>query len=250
MTNKPTIDCISENALLLTWRNEININQHKHILQLQKTLNEQLVGVLIDSVASYHCLMVYYHFQQISTEQMIEKVEFIIKKEQSKHGTQLPSLPTSGSNEILRIPVYYDLEQQWDLKAVAQNCGLTINEVINYHCQQQYRSFALGFTPGFCYLASLPTVLQLPRKSTPRQKVPQGAVAIAEQQTAIYPHQSPGGWHIIGQTPLAMYQYNHQYFQPTIKLGQAIEFYAISKQEFIMQNRSKESTNNLGCIQS
>lgn len=245
--NKPTIDCISENALLLTWRNEININQHKHILQLQKAINIQLANVLIDSVASYHCLMVYYHFQQISTEEMIDEIQFVIS-DQQKHGAQQSSLSTSVYNEVLRIPVYYDLEQEWDLKAVAQDCNLTINEVINYHSQQRYHSFALGFTPGFCYLASLPAALRLPRKSTPRQAVPEGAVAIAEQQTAIYPHQSPGGWHIIGQTPLAMYQCDHQYFQPTIKLGQAIEFYPISKQEFIMQSQSKNASKSLGFI--
>ncbi|MGB1263985.1 MAG: 5-oxoprolinase subunit B family protein, partial [Cognaticolwellia sp.] len=137
-----------------------------------------------------------------------------------------------SDNVCIKVPVYYDLEQQWDLVDVAQRCAMSIDEVIKAHCATTYHGFALGFTPGFCYLASVPPALQLPRKSSPRLKVPQGAVAIAEQQTAIYPIESPGGWHIIGQTPLPMFSSNHGQFIPTIKVGQSVTFYPIGKAEF------------------
>ena len=95
----------------------------------------------------------------------------------------------------------------------------------------------MGFTPGFCYLASLPNILHLPRKASPRTQVPKGAVAIAEQQTAVYPNQSPGGWHIIGQTPLPMYSTKNGQFNAKINVGQNVKFYAISKAEFIVMQQ-------------
>ena len=118
---------------------------------------------------------------------------------------------------------------------------MSIDNVIKQHSSQTYHGYALGFTPGFCYLASLPHALHLPRKSSPRLKVPQGAVAIAEQQSAIYPIESPGGWHIIGQTPLPMFASKNGEFNATINVGQNVKFYAITQAEFIALKQGLKS---------
>ena len=189
---------------------------------------------MLESVASYHCLMIYYCPRLASSSQVIDKINSIAKS--VDHSQCLDQENKLASNqtgvETIRLPVYYDTEQQWDLADVAQRCNMSMNEVINLHCAETYHGYALGFTPGFCYLASLPKSLHLPRKSTPRTKVPKGAVAIAEQQSAIYPIASPGGWHIIGQTPVPMYESNNGQFSATINVGQNVQFYSISKAEF------------------
>ena len=98
--------------------------------------------------------------------------------------------------------------------------------------QQTYTAYALGFTPGFCYLATLDKKLRLPRRTTPRTNVPAGAVAIAEQQTAIYPTESPGGWHIIGQTPIELYRAKDESFLPKITVGDQVKFTEICLNQF------------------
>ena len=165
---------------------------------MQTLIKHQLDAYVIETIASYHCLIIYFRHQMITSTEITEQIKHLAKHHQQP--TQLTD--NSLSVDCIKIPVYYDIEQQWDLAEVATRCNISNDEVIKQHSSTIYRGFALGFTPGFCYLASLPDTLHLPRKSSPRTQVPKGAVAIAEQQTAVYPNQSPGGWHIIGQTPL------------------------------------------------
>jgi KipI family sensor histidine kinase inhibitor len=232
-----TIDLVTENALLLSWQAKISLTQHNEIIALQSLINQQLGELITETVASYHCLMVYYCPKLASTMQVIDKINSIAKNHSNKPN-QNNNLNNKLKNQTpsvngIKIPVYYDTEQQWDLVDVAKRCHMSIDEVIKQHCAHTYHGYALGFTPGFCYLASLPESLHLPRKSSPRIKVPKGAVAIAEQQSAVYPIESPGGWHIIGQTPLSMYENKNGQFSATINVGQNVQFYAISKTEFI-----------------
>jgi len=224
-----SLDIVAENALQLSWKSEILIAQHNEIIALQALIKHQLDAYVIETIASYHCLMIYFRHQMITSTEITEQIKHLAKHHQQP--TQLTD--NSLSVDCIKIPVYYDIEQQWDLAEVATRCNITSNEVIEQHSSTIYRGFALGFTPGFCYLASLPDTLHLPRKSSPRTQVPKGAVAIAEQQTAVYPNQSPGGWHIIGQTPLPMYNTSNGQFNATINVGQNVKFYAISKTEFI-----------------
>lgn len=234
-TNTFSIEILTENALMLTWPQHISITQHNKIIALQVLLKKQLSELIIESVASYHCLVIYYQFQLISTAALIKKITDVAADKKNITDNLADKQHTQA---CIQIPVYYDTQQQWDLHAVAKQCDISIEEVIKLHSSVTYRSYALGFTPGFCYLASLPKALTMARKSSPRTKVPKGAVAIAEQQTAIYPNESPGGWHIIGQTPLPMYQYNDGEFIPAVTVGQSVQFYAISKAEFVTRQKS------------
>ena len=101
-----------------------------------------------------------------------------------------------------------------DLAEVAQACGLGVAEVIALHSAVEYRVGAIGFAPGFAYLGELDSRLQLPRRATPRTRVPAGSLAIAERQTAVYPQASPGGWHLLGRCPLSLFDSPENAAQP------------------------------------
>ena len=135
-------------------------------------------------------------------------------------------LPSPGRCVV--IPVLYDGA---DLHVVAARLELTADEVVNLHSSTDYRVFAIGFMPGFPYAGYLPTALaRLPRRDSPRLRVPAGSVAIAGRQTGIYPAQSPGGWHLLGTTPLCIADPEAGYFP--IRAGDRIRFEPISVSEF------------------
>jgi KipI family sensor histidine kinase inhibitor len=126
------------------------------------------------------------------------------------------------------IPVLYDGA---DLDVVAARLNLTSADVIAIHSSLDYDVFAVGFLPGFPYAGYLPPALSgLPRRDSPRLQVPAGSVAIAGRQTAVYPRQSPGGWHLLGTTPLSIVQVEAGYFP--IQAGDRIRFRPISAGEF------------------
>jgi inhibitor of KinA len=132
---------------------------------------------------------------------------------------------------VVTIPVCYDIEFGPDLPDVAQNAKLSIEEVIRLHSSPMYLVYFLGFSPGFAYLGGLPEVLHTPRLATPRQSVAGGSVGIAGSQTGIYPVDSPGGWRLIGRTPLLMF--DPEAMPPTrLQPGDRMKFVAIDRARF------------------
>ena len=220
------VNIVNENSLLLTWPEIISAEQHQEIMAVKSQIQAIYGEAIIDCIACYNSLMVYYQFQVLNTYQLIAELKSLLQQPRQLKAQK-------AEQNIIEIPVLYDLESGWDLADVAKQTKLTIAQVIELHSQTTFHAYALGFTPGFCYLASLPAQLQLPRKANPRLSVPAGAVAIAEQQSAVYPSASPGGWHILGQTPLAMFSATKEHFQPLINVGQAIKFVPISKAKFL-----------------
>src|SRR5262249_27926627 len=106
----------------------------------------------------------------------------------------------------VEIPVCYGAEYGPDLEEVGRLCGITPAQVSELHAATVYRVYFLGFVPGFAYLGELPGALVTPRLASPRRKVPAGSVGIAGNQTGVYPFATPGGWRLLGRTPLAMFQ--------------------------------------------
>lgn len=230
--NKQTsisLTALNENSLLLTWPEHISLLQHQTIIHCQQLLNANKNLHIIDTVASYNSLLVCYHYVKTPTKTLINYLTYLLKHELSL----LLNPPQNQQTKEIVIPVCYNEKYGWDLKHVANATGLTINNIIEKHTSIIYNAYALGFTPGFCYLAATDSALHLPRKSTPRIKVPRGAVAIAEQQTAVYPNESPGGWHILGQTPLPMYSLLKDDFIATVNIGDSVRFTAIDQKTFI-----------------
>jgi len=140
------------------------------------------------------------------------------------------------SVDVISIPVCYDAEFGPDLLDVAQHAGLPLEEVIRLHCSPTYLVYFLGFSPGFVYLGGLPEVLHTPRLATPRPSIAGGSVGIAGSQTGIYPVDSPGGWRLIGRTPLRMF--DPEATQPTrLQPGDRMKFSPIDRATFEEMNR-------------
>lgn len=239
------LSTLNENSLLITWPEQISELQHQAIIHCQQLLIANKNLYIVDTVASYNSLLICYQFIKTPTKSLINHITLILKTElnnelsHSKVGQQTKN--NHQAKEVV-IPVCYTEQYGWDLKHVASSTGLTINEVIEKHTNASYNAYALGFTPGFCYLAKTADALHLPRRSTPRTQIPRGAVAIAEQQTAVYPNQSPGGWHILGQTPMSMYTLKNDSFIPKINIGDTVRFKAIDQITF--EKISKEYVDN------
>lgn len=131
------------------------------------------------------------------------------------------------SQELITLPVIYGGETGQDIQNVAARCGLTVPEVIQLHQESVYCVTAVGFAPGFGYLKGLPDALNLPRRDDPRISVPKGAVAIAENYTAIYPESSPGGWHLIGYCPETLFDISLP-VPALFKVGQQVKFVSVT----------------------
>ena len=132
---------------------------------------------------------------------------------------------------LVEIPVCYDAEFAPDLEEVARRAGLGAQEVVDLYNATEYRVHCIGFTPGFPFLGGLPSKLATPRRSTPRKEIPAGSVAIGGAQAGIYPVKSPGGWNLIGRTPLRLF--DPQKKPPALlRAGDRVRFRAISREEF------------------
>ncbi len=145
------------------------------------------------------------------------------------------SKATSGPRRI-EVPVCYAAEFAPDRDLVAQSSGLTPDEVGKRHAAARYWVQCLGFTPGFPYLGGLPATLATPRRATPRATVPAGSVAIGGRQTGIYPFKSPGGWNVIGRTPLKLFALDRDPIS-LLRAGDQVRFVAISREEFAQWGR-------------
>jgi inhibitor of KinA len=155
---------------------------------------------------------------------LTQKIEDVLANRSPRKLTPPDRIP-------IEIPVCYAADLALDLEEVARHTQLTHEEVIRRHSATEYRVQCVGFTPGFPFLSGLAAELSTPRRASPRSKVPAGSVAIGGAQTGIYPLQSPGGWNIIGRTPLPLFDIRRD---PPVLLqaGDRVRFRPISREEF------------------
>jgi len=142
-----------------------------------------------------------------------------------------PARPRAGGDTVIEVPVCYEGEFAPDLNDVAEHTGLAPDEIIRRHSDATYRVACVGFTPGFPYLSGLPPELATPRRSSPRKEIPAGAVAIGGTQTGVYPRKSPGGWNIVGRTPLRLFDVERQ-SPALLHAGDQVRFRQISRSQF------------------
>ena len=200
---------------------------------LSEVLRNTFSNELIDVVPAYQSLTLYLDVLNIN----IEAIELSIKETTERY---LKEQIKPHKPNLIKIPVCYNEEYGTDLAGLGEHCNMSVTEVITLHTQEDYLVNMLGFLPGFLYLSGLKEQLHCPRKSTPLLKVPAGAVAIGGGQTGIYPVESPGGWHIIGRTPISIFNPNTE--TPFIaKPLDKVRFFSISKEEYIqLRQLSKE----------
>lgn len=178
-------------------------------------------GVL-EVIPTYRSLLILYD-PLLTTSSRLEKDLLALEE-------RLPEIQIPPP-EMVEIPVCYGGEYGPDLESVAQSHGLSSEEVIRIHSEPTYQVYMIGFTPGFPFLGRLPEVLHTPRHKTPRTRVPAGSVGIANDQTGIYPIESPGGWQLIGRTPLKIF--DPQRPNPfLLKAGDLVKFKPITPDEY------------------
>ncbi len=216
-----TIRQTGQNSLLAEWPPIISQSNLLAIKQAVVLLENTFPDGLIDLVPAYASLTVFFE------EDLLDAAQIAATLKALEHHK-----PTSDSkNNHWTIPVLFADESQWDLTELAAAKGLTIVEFVKIFTTQVYLVHMIGFLPGFPYLGGLPAPLHHPRKSVPRTKVPKGAVGIGGQQTGIYPSESPGGWNIIGQTPINLFHPNKELPSPFL-IGDQVEFTQIDQAQF------------------
>jgi inhibitor of KinA len=151
-----------------------------------------------------------------------EQIRSVLSKKSARAGIE---------TRIVEIPVCYEREFALDIDDVAGHTGLEAKDVVDLHCSAEYRVHCLGFTPGFPFLGGLPRKLGTPRKSVPRKEIPAGSVAIGGTQTGIYPIKSPGGWNVIGRTPLRLFDPEKDP-SALLRAGDRVRFRAITREQF------------------
>jgi inhibitor of KinA len=211
-----------DNALLAEFGDTISLEANLRVTALFEAVTR--AGIRIEElVPTYRSLLIRYNPLKTTYEHLVFQVKDLEKT------LDKPSLETKGQK--IAIPVVYGGEYGPDLAYVAKHHGLTEQQVVKLHSSREYRVYMIGFVAGFPYLGEVVDEIVTPRFETPRLKVPAGSVGIAEKQTGIYPCEAPGGWRIIGRTPLMLFSPTQQ--PPTmLKAGDAVSFKPISEKEF------------------
>ncbi|HET9055357.1 MAG TPA: 5-oxoprolinase subunit PxpB [Chitinophagaceae bacterium] len=233
------IYALSEKALTIQLGNIISLENHRNILSLQQFIKQLFVPGLTEMVPAYCSLTIYYDPVVVAAN-VPESKQGISKWIKNYLHTELscwkPDNHLSQQSKITEIPVCYEEEFAPDLTEVANYHNTTKEEIIHTHTSIIYNVFMIGFSPGFPYLGILPDSIATPRKNNPRLKIPAGSVAIAGNQTGIYPSETPGGWNIIGRTPLKIF--NKEKINPFMfSMGDCIKFFPVNKEYFLEHNQ-------------
>ena len=213
----------SDQALLIYFGDEIGLAAHDEVFKLLRSLQKYPPAWLRNLQPAYTSLMVSFDLCQIDHGNVEAEIRRIA-------GCRKRRRPPK--TRLVEIPVCYGDEFGPDLDEVARLHGLRQPDVIAMHTSPIYHAYFLGFAPGFAYLGEVPEQIATPRLETPRRELPAGSVAIAEKQTAVYPFSTPGGWRLIGRTPVLMFQTDRTPMS-TIAIGDSVKFHAISRRQFL-----------------
>ncbi|QBY03846.1 allophanate hydrolase subunit 1 [Thalassotalea sp. HSM 43] len=234
-----SFQALSETAILFCWAEIIDPQLNQCIHRCKQAIANKFTDIIVDIVCSYSSMIVHLQPPTTANTALLEDMVRHIKK-----SIELPSEANKVQSKLHHIDVYYGYDAGWDLAYMEQQCQLTLQDIIARHTAPTYQVFANGFMPGFAYMGIIDQQLILPRHSTPRTSIPKGAVAIAEQQTAIYPKASPGGWLILGQTAMSLITADELSPTPVLQAGDQVKFNAISEQQFVQQGGSVMTNND------
>ncbi|WP_323704683.1 5-oxoprolinase subunit PxpB [Mammaliicoccus sp. Dog046] len=214
---------IDETHFMIYEENVIDTEIKSKISSIANLIDSQDHPAIISVTPSYRSIMVTYDVLQITLEVLLDDLGL----NNLKHD----ELNSQQSKRLITIPVAYGGAYGPDLNVVSNHANLSEDEVIKLHTEPNYLIYAIGFLPGFPFLGGLNKQIFTPRKETPRSKIVQGSVGIANNQTGLYPKSSPGGWQIIGRTPIDVFNLDRN---PMIlyEAGDYIAFKAISNEEF------------------
>ena len=186
----------SDSSLLVVFGNTISPTLHERVIALFRAFQGLHDPHIRNLHPGYASLLIDFDPLRLTHDELTATVQQL---------ASMNDFETDKSGNVVTIPVCYDVEFGPDLLDVAHHAGLSVEEVVRLHSSPTYLVYFLGFSPGFVYLGGLPEMLHTPRLATPRPSVAGGSVGIAGSQTGIYPVDSPGGWKLIGRTPLRMF---------------------------------------------
>ncbi len=218
-------------AILLEWPHKVDESILDDILGFVGYLeNGNLDGIDWELVPAYNSLTLIQRRPIIDFEHMAQHLWELYR---------LNEKVNLRSKFLWRLPVCYDLDFGIDFQGVSEQLGKSIGELIVLHTAPIYTVYGIGFLPGFMYLGGLPAALEVPRRASPRLKVQKGAVGLAGKQTGIYPQESPGGWNIIGNCPVPIFDVEVE--NPCfVSVGDKIQFYQISRAEYDLHKIESE----------
>ncbi|MEH7383824.1 5-oxoprolinase subunit PxpB [Bacillus sp. JJ1521] len=230
---------VGDLALQIFFKRPASMDLQRHIQQTTKQIEKMKIQGVVELVPAFQSITVYYNPILISYKNLSEQISEICDG--------ISTEAAVSSKKVIMIPTCYDGE---DLENVALRSGLSTEEVISIHSSVDYLVYMIGFLPGFPYLKGLPSRLATPRLSSPRLKVPKGAVGIGGDQTGVYPLESPGGWNLIGRTPVPLFDPKKS--EPfLLKAGDYLRFTPISDEEFkenenlVKENKFKVEVNKI-----
>ncbi|QLE02993.1 5-oxoprolinase subunit PxpB [Galbibacter sp. BG1] len=205
-------------ALLIEWPRTVDEEILNDIIKFKKLILDNIQGY--ELVPAYNSLTVISQ-TAIDHDNLIKKIKEIYRENYTSAKIQ---------RKLWHIPVCYDEDFGIDLEAFSVAKKLSIDRIIELHIEQLYTIYCIGFLPGFMYLGGLNKTLHHPRRNQPRLNIPQGSVGIGGEQTGVYPQESPGGWNIIGNSPVKVFNAERQ--EPCgVSVGDKIKFYPIEKDE-------------------
>ncbi|WP_226659185.1 5-oxoprolinase subunit PxpB [Pseudalkalibacillus hwajinpoensis] len=212
---------LGDTGIQLVFGTEISEETNQKIRMFANELAQHPIDGVVEWVPAYTTLTIYYLPNKISFNTLKEKLE---ERNEQQHGRE-----ADAASLVYIIPTYYAGP---DLEFVAEHNGMSQEEVIDIHANKDYLIYMMGFVPGFPYLGGMPEQIATPRRENPRAEIEPGSVGIAGAQTGIYPLESPGGWQIIGQTPVKLYDPTGE--RPILlESGHYLRFVSVSKDEFI-----------------
>ena len=212
-----------DSGLLIQFEQVISPAINQRIAAIVKLIRAQQISGIIDMIPTYCSLLINYNPQAISYKELHHRIESIVKMD-----TKTESI----TKKVYEIPTCYGGKYGPDLKNIAEHAGLSEEEVIRIHSSSDYLIYMLGFLPGFTYLGGLDERIHTPRLANPRVLIPAGSVGIGGSQTGIYPVDSPGGWQLMGMTPVKTYDPNRA--EPIlVQAGDYIRFVPVSEEEYL-----------------
>ena len=215
---------MGEQAILLEFEPEINADLLEKLLFLKNFIKEKFVKEEVEVTNTYSSILISYQYAIEDVYGEISQLEKLLWNANIEKNTR---------KGIYRIPVCYHPKFGLDLEQLSAVKNLTVKELMRLHTLPVYTVYFVGFLPGFLYLGGLDEKLHFPRKDQPRLKVEKGAVGIGDKQTGIYPQTSPGGWQIIGNSPVPLFDINQE--PPCeISAGSKLKFYAVDLKEYEM----------------
>ena len=213
---------LNENSVLISWKDEVNSSLTRLISSYKTEILSLFKDDIKDCIQSIKSILIIIDLNRTSIDEIVDKIKLIDYEKINNYCRAI---------KVWEIPVCYDLEFATDINLLSDLNNISVRDIIDAHLSKTYDVLSMGFLPGFMYLGKTAKKLHCERKEKPSLNIRKGSIGLALDQTCIYPRQSPGGWHIIGNSPIEFFDLNSKY--PCFsRPGDKIQFVEISKSQY------------------